>query len=402
MDLRYSEEYESFRGEVKGFLAKNWPLQGEEAKLDFNQQAVLVRDRAIAAGFVARAIPRKYGGSEQEPDVLKSTIIDEEFRKVLAPGEIRGIGPSMLVPTLLEHGAAWQKEKFIPPTIRGDMSWCQGYSEPGAGSDLASLRTKAVLDGDEWVITGQKIWTTAAHSTDYMFCLCRTEPDASKHAGISYILIDMKSEGIEVRPLTTITGQADFNEVFFNDVRVPAKNIVGERGKGWVVSRSTLKHERSMIGSFEGVVDQYRGLVALAKSVNRNGRPAIEDPHIRQRLVEIEGWVESHRYSGYHQLTLAARGKDAGILGMMTKLNSTCIGNRVATLAQDLIDDMGLLAPLASEALPGQPALAKGWVVYFMWSLGIAIAGGTANIQRNVIAERGLGLPRDRAADAGK
>ena len=402
MDLRYSEEYERFRGEVKGFLAENWPLQDEEAKLDFNQQAVLFRDRAIEAGFAARAIPREYGGSEQEPDVLKSTIIDEEFRNVLAPGEIRGIGPSMLVPTLLEHGAPWQKEKFIPPTIRGDMSWCQGYSEPGAGSDLASLRTKAVLDGDEWVITGQKIWTTAAHSTDYMFCLCRTEPDASKHAGISYILIDMKSEGIEVRPLTTITGQADFNEVFFNDVRVPARNIVGERGEGWLVSRSTLKHERNMIGSFQGVVDQYRGLLALARTVKRNGRPAIEDPHIRQRLVEIEGWVESHRYSGYYQLTLAARGKDAGILGMMTKLNSTCIGNRVATLAQDLVDDMGLLAPLASEALPGQPALAKGWIVYFMWSLGIAIAGGTANIQRNLIAERGLGLPRDRAADAGR
>ena len=402
MDLRYSEEYERFRDEVKGFLAEHWPLQGEEAKLDFNQQAVLFRDRAIEAGYVARAIPRKYGGSEQEPDVLKSTIIDEEFRKVLAPGEMRGIGPSMLVPTLLEHGAPWQKERFIPPTIRGDMSWCQGYSEPGAGSDLASLRTKAVLDGDEWVITGQKIWTTAAHLTDYMFCLCRTEPDASKHAGISYILIDMKSDGIEVRPLTTMTGQADFNEVFFNDVRVPAENIVGERGKGWVVSRSTLKHERNMIGSFEGVVAQYQGLVALAKSVMRNGRPAIEDPHVRQQLVEIEGWVEAHRYSGYHQLTLAARGKDAGILGMMTKLNSTCIGNRVAMLAQDLIDDMGLLAPMASDPLPGRAVLAKGWAVYFMWSLGIAIAGGTANIQRNVIAERGLGLPRDRAADAGK
>lgn len=402
MDLRYSEEYERFRDEVKGFLAKNWPLKGEEAKLDHKEQAVLFRDRAIEAGYVARAIPRQYGGSEQEPDVLKSTIIDEEFGKLLAPGEMRGIGPSMLVPTLLEHGAAWQKEKFIPPTIRGDMTWCQGYSEPGAGSDLASLRTRAVLDGDHWVISGQKIWTTAAHLTDYMFCLCRTEPDAPKHAGISYILIDMKSEGIEVRPLTTMTGQADFNEVFFNDVRVPAENIVGERGKGWIVSRSTLKHERSMIGSFEGVVAQYQGLVALAKSVKRNGRPAIEDPHIRQRLVEIEGWVESHRYSGYYQLTLAARGKEAGILGMMTKLNSTCIGNRVATLAQDLIDDMGLLAPMASDPLPGQAALAKGWAIYFMWSLGIAIAGGTANIQRNVIAERGLGLPRDRAADAGK
>ena len=402
MDLTYGKEYEEFREEVRAFLASNWPPKGAEAELPREEGKARFRERAVTCGYLARSIPKRFGGSEQAPDEIRAAIIREEFFRAHAPGDIRGIGSMMLVPTLLEKGEEWQKEKFVPPTVRGEFIWCQGYSEPGSGSDLASLKARAELVGDEWVINGQKIWTTNAHNADYMFCLCRTEPDASKHAGISYLLIPMKQPGVEVQPLRQMTGGADFNQVFLTDARTPRDWIVGKRGEGWIVSRSTLKHERNMIGSFEGVVAQYQSLVALAKSVNRNGRPAIEDPHIRQRLVEIEGWVESHRYSGYRQLTLAARGQDAGILSMMTKLNSTCIGNRVATLAQDLIDDMGLLAPLASDALPGQPGLAKGWVLYFMWSLGIAIAGGTANIQRNVIAERGLGLPRDRAADAGK
>ena len=249
MDLEYSAEYEAFRQEVRGFLAENWPLGGDESKLGFAEQAALFRARAIAAGFVARGVPRAYGGSEQEPDVLKSTIIAKEFRAVYAPGDLRGIGPSMLVPTLLEHGEEWQKQKFVPPTMTGEMAWCQGYSEPGSGSDLASLQTKAVLDGDEWVINGQKIWTTGAHTADYMFCLCRTEPEASKHGGISYILIDMKTAGIKVRPLTTMAGGADFNEVFFSDVRVPRANVIGEIDGGWAVARTTLANESVMIGT---------------------------------------------------------------------------------------------------------------------------------------------------------
>jgi alkylation response protein AidB-like acyl-CoA dehydrogenase len=281
------------------------------------------------------------------------------------------------------------------------MLWCQGYSEPGAGSDLASLQTKATLDGDEWIINGQKIWTTAAQFAHYMFCLCRSEPEEPKHAGISYFLIDMKTPGIEVRPLTTMTGTAEFNEVFFNDVRVPAGNIVGKRGQGWIVSRSTLKHERNMIGGFEGPVASYQQLVQLARNVQRNGRPAIEDPHVRQRLIELEGFIEAHRYSGYRQVTLAARGQDAGLAGMMNKLSATHIGDRTAELAQDLLGDAALFSTAAS-AMPGAADGAADWIRQYIWSMGIAIGGGTANIQRNVIAERGLGLPRDRAADRSK
>jgi alkylation response protein AidB-like acyl-CoA dehydrogenase len=399
MDLSYSAEYERFREQVRAFLAASWPPKGDEAKLDIFEQTARFRERSIEAGFMARSIPKRYGGAERAPDVLEATIIGEEFRKAGAPGEARGIGAQMLVPTLLEHGTEAQKERFIPATMRGDVTWCQGYSEPGSGSDLASLQTRAVLEGDEWVINGQKIWTTGAQVADWMFALCRTEPEHPRHAGISYIVLDMKTQGIDVRPLRTMTGIAEFNEVFFDDVRVPAENIVGRRGEGWIVSRSTLKHERNMIGGFEGVLANYRGLVDLAKNVKRNGVPAIEDSHVRQQLIEIEGYVEAHRYSGYRQLTCAARRTEPGITGMMNKLNSTNLGHRFSNLAQDLMGDAGMVSPTDGDFFGQSQLGTQGWARQYMWSLGIAIAGGTANIQRNVIAERGLGLPRDRAAN---
>ncbi|HTO06378.1 MAG TPA: acyl-CoA dehydrogenase family protein, partial [Myxococcota bacterium] len=388
MDLSYSAEYEAFRGEVKAFLAANWPLRGDEAKLPGDKRAALLRERAIAAGYLARAIPKKYGGSEQPADVLKAQIIREEFARARAPGEMAGIGPSMLVPTLLEKGAEWQKEKFIGPTIRGEIVWCQGYSEPGSGSDLASLQTKAELRGDEWVINGQKIWTSGAHRADYMFCLCRTEPDAQKHGGISYLLLSMKQPGIEVRPLRQMTGAADFNEVFFTDAKTPKDWIVGKRGEGWIVSRTTLKHERNMIGDAANALMTFNALVQLAKSSHRNGKPAIQDPAIRQRLVQLEGTVRSHQYSGYRQLTKAAKGQDPGRVQLMNKLISTNIGQEVAKLALDLLGDEGLLEP-GERQLGMGPRDASQWVGQFMWSLGSAVAGGTANIQRNVIGERG-------------
>ena len=402
MDLRYSQAYEDFRGEVRAFLKESWPLQGAEAELPPGRQEALFRERAIARGYLARGVPRAYGGSEQPPDVLEATIIGEEFSRARAPGEARGIGPSMLVPTLLEHGNDWQKEKFVPPTMRGELIWCQGYSEPGSGSDLASLKTRAELAGDEWVINGQKIWTTGAQHAHYMFCLCRTEPDAPKHAGISYLLVPMRQPGVEVRPLRQMTGDADFNEVFLSDARTPADHIVGRRGEGWSVSRSTLKHERNSIGDARQTKILFKGLVRLARQVERDGRPAIQDPAIRQRLAELEGYILAHEYSGYRQLTCSARGQSPGPVGLMNKLVSTNIQQKAAALAIDLVGDAALAAP-TGEARGMFRGLREtaGWVSQYMWSLGIAIAGGTANIQRNVIAERGYGLPRDAAAQQG-
>jgi alkylation response protein AidB-like acyl-CoA dehydrogenase len=399
MDLSYGDRYEALRAEVRAFLAASWPPRGDEAALGKRDQVLRFRRRAIEAGYLARSIPKRYGGSEQPADPLAAQVIRDEFARQRAPGEARGIGTMMLVPTLLERGDEWQKEKWVPGSVLGEILWCQGYSEPGSGSDLASLKTRAELDGDEWVIRGQKIWTSDAQRADFMFCLCRTEPEAPKHAGISYLLIDMKQPEIEVRPLRQMTGGADFNEVFLNGARTPRDWIVGKRGEGWLVSRTTLKHERNSIGNAELARMQFDALVALARRARRAGRPAIESPDVRQRLARIEGYVQAHVYSGYRQLTDDVRGRSSGLLGLMNKLNYTNIGQEIAKLALDLLGDDGLLDPTGHEREPGEPPRgSEGWLLHYMSSLGVAIAGGTANIQRNVIAERGLGLPRDAFA----
>jgi alkylation response protein AidB-like acyl-CoA dehydrogenase len=400
MDLSYGKEYEGFREKLRSFLAANWPLTGAEAELPHGEQAQRFRERAIEQGYLVRSVPRNYGGSEQEPDELKANVIRQEFAKAKAPGEVRGIGTMMLVPTLLEKGEEWQKQQFVPPTVRGELRWCQGYSEPGSGSDLASLQTRAELVGEEWVINGQKIWTTTAKEADYMFCLCRTEPDAPKHAGISYLLIPMDQPGIEVSPLKQMTGGADFNQVFLTDAKTPANMIVGKRGEGWQVSRATLKHERNSIGASAQSNAMFAGIVQLAKTTPRNGGVAIEDPEIRQRLVMLEGTVRSHEYSGLRQLTRNSRGEDPGIIQNMNKLVSTNIGSEVSKLAMDILGDDGLLDAIGGERGMGQiPKASRNWITQYMYSLGIAVAGGTGNIQRNVIGERGLGLPRDYYAE---
>lgn len=403
MDLSYGQETEDYRGEVKRFLGANWPLKGDDAKLSREDGMKLFRERAIAEGYLCRNIPKKYGGSEQAADALRGQVIREEFAVAHAPMEPAGIGTMMLVPTLLDRGEEWQKEKFVGPTIRGEITWCQGYSEPGSGSDLASLMTKGEIDGDEWVINGQKIWTSGAQRADYMFCLVRTEPDEKKHAGISYLLIDMKTPGIDVRPLRQMTGSSEFNEVFLNDVRTPKDWIVGKRGEGWLVSRTTLKHERNSIGNAAQSLGLLGALVDLAKSRDIDGKPAIEDPGVRRELVRIEGYIRAHQYSGFLQTSKGLKGENPGLIGMMNKLNSTNIGHKVAHLAMEILGDEGLGAPRAAGLrTAGTGPSAANWISQYMGSLGVAIAGGTANVQRNVIAERGLGLPRDAAANQSK
>jgi alkylation response protein AidB-like acyl-CoA dehydrogenase len=397
MDLTYSEEHEAFRAEVQEFL-KGWPLQDAEAKLPEEEQEQIFRARGIEAGYVYRNIPKEYGGSGQERDVIKDQIVREEYAKVEAPGDSPLQGPGLLCPTLLDWGTEEQKKRFIPPTLRGEMRWCQGYSEPGAGSDLASVQCSARREGDEWVINGQKIWTSNAMESHYMFGLFRTEPDAPKHAGISYLLIDMKQPGVEIRPLINITGGKDFNEVFFDDARTPADHILGQRGEGWQVSRSTLQHERNLIGNPNMMGDQFSALVELAKRVQRNGRPAIEDPSIRQRLVEIEGFVRTSEKSNMRCASATAHGEEikAMLPMMMAKLYATDTVQMVVKLAYDLVEGDGMLAPTEEDvAAYGRTTTPSAWVESYVFSLGPAIAGGASNIQLNIIGERALGLPRD-------
>jgi alkylation response protein AidB-like acyl-CoA dehydrogenase len=397
MDLGYGSEYENYRQRVRDFLRAHWPPAGASPGDVGVEQTRNFRRAAIDAGYLYRGIPRRYGGSEQEPDILAAQIIREEFGAARAPMELTGQGPQMVAPTLLEWGSEWQKDHFIRKAIEGEHVWCQGYSEPGAGSDLASLRTTGELRDGEWSIRGQKIWTTHWRRAHYMFALVRTEPEANKHAGISYLLLKMDQPGVEVRPLKQITGDSEFAEVFLDDARTPEDWIVGQRGEGWQVSRSLLRHERNMIGSADRSAGLFRSLLRLARKAQIDGRPAVLDGQVREALATIHGYVETQRCSSYVQLTRELRGHDSGILPMLNKINDTHIGQEVAKLAQRLLGTESALAPRGQPA--GTTSGNEKWTNQFMGSLGMAIAGGTSNIQRNIIAERGLGLPRDRAAD---
>jgi len=388
MELGFGAEYDSFRQEVRDFIVAHWPPADGDLKSRANERAFVVA--AIERGYMHRAIPRRFGGSEQEPDIAKAEIIREELTKARAPaGRIPGNG--LVVPTLLEWGTEEQKARFIAPTLRGDIVWAQGFSEPNAGSDLAALRTRAELIGDKWIINGQKIWTTHAHKATHMFCLVRTEPDAPKHGGISYLLVDIRQPGVTVRPLIQMTRQKEFNEVFFDNAETPADMLVGERGKGWNVTRSTLKHERSGIATMTWSLSMFRDLVKLAKEVERNGEPAIRDPRIREELAAIEGELMSLTYSTYRATSHDIHGRDIGWFQTMPKLYMTELAGRIAKLARDIVEDD--FTDMGGARLK--------WIERFMISLSMSIAGGTSNIQRNIIAERSLGLPRDRVQGAG-
>ena len=387
MDLSYGAEYEHFRHEVREFLAGNWSTEiaGDQTSTSSFRQL------AVSRGYLYRNIPKRLGGSEQPFDAMRAIIIKEEFDRVQAPQAAPGNGVSMLVPTLLECGEDWQKTRFIPKTLSGEYQWAQGYSEPEAGSDLASLTTRGELVGDEWVINGHKIWTSSAQFCQYMFALVRTEPDVPKHQGISYLLLPLYQPGITIRPLKMITGESGFNEVFFDNARTPADWIVGGRGKGWQVSRTTLRHERTSVGNADIYLAQFSKLIKLARSVQRGGKPAIEDETIRDRLAEIDGYLQSHKYSGLRQLSMEIAGKDPGPVSLMNKLVCTNLGHMIADLALDLIGDDGLTMP---DRQRSRRVGNERWLNQFFGSLGIAIAGGSSNIQRNIIGERGLGLPR--------
>jgi alkylation response protein AidB-like acyl-CoA dehydrogenase len=317
--------------------------------------------------------------------------MDEEFNRAGVPRGMMAQGPSMLVPTLLEHGSEEQKRRWIGPTMRGEVIWCQGYSEPGAGSDLASLQTSAREEGDDFVINGEKIWTSSADKSDMMFLLARTEPDAPKHGGISYILLPMKTPGLEVRPLRTMAGdlgENSFNQVFFTDVRVPRSSVVGQRGNGWAIANTTLKHERNSLNANpEGTL---RRLMKLMREETVNGLPAMASPVYRDRLMRLQSRTLSMKHHGMRMLTCSLKNESPGVAGLVAKLQNCQLNFDIAALAIDVMGELGVLYEHSKYERE------RGfWQVHSMFSLGLIIGGGTAQIQKNIIAERGLGLPRE-------
>ena len=396
MDLEYGPEYEAFRARVSAFLAEHLtsaPRAGIGGAGGSRDRTLAWQRQLIENGYAARTIPVEYGGYGAAPDLVKSIIIDEEFARAGVSRGIGGQGASMLVPTLLEHGTEAQKREYVGPTIRGELLWCQGYSEPGSGSDLASLQTRAVVDGDDFVINGQKIWTSTAREAQMMFALVRTEPDARKHEGISYLVFPMSTPGIEVRPLHTLTGNAEFNEVFFTNLRVPKSALVGRRGEGWKIGNTTLRHERNMLGSTSQTESMFASLVALMHNETQNGARAIDSPLLRDRLVRLEAAVLAMKYHSLRLLTCGLRGENPGVAGLIVKLCGCELNHQISALALDVLGELGaLVRGSAHERAHG------AWPYQWMFSLGLIIGGGTAQIQKNIIGERGLGLPREPKA----
>jgi alkylation response protein AidB-like acyl-CoA dehydrogenase len=392
MDFNYSPENEAFRAELRAWLAKNIqhatparePL-ADESESDWDARVHWHR-KLNEGGWIGISWPREYGG--RGASLLESIIYEQELERAGTSVPFTGFGIPLLGPTLIHWGTSEQKRRFLPKIFTAEEIWCQGYSEPNSGSDLASLQTRAREDGDYFVVNGSKIWTSAAHHADWIFLLVRTDPEAPKHKGISYLLVDMHSPGITVRPLVQMTGARGFNQVFFEDVRVPKQNIVGEKNQGWQVAITTLMFERSG-GHDRGLMRQVRELASLAKRLQRNGRSAWEDSSVRQRIAQFIIETEAIKYSGFRQLTRQLKGLPPGPEGSMMKLCATELGLRIASFATELLGPYSQLeycAPLSTD--DGR------WSLRMLAARGPTIYAGTNQIQHNIIGERVLGLPK--------
>jgi alkylation response protein AidB-like acyl-CoA dehydrogenase len=392
MDFNYTAEDEAFRTEFRAWLQNNLqyatpirePLADEEAG---DWEARIRWHRKLnEGGWVAINWPREYGG--RGASILQNIVYHEELERAGTAAPFTGFGIPLLGPTLIHWGTSQQKRRFLPKILTAEEIWCQGYSEPNAGSDLAGLQTRAIEDGDDFVVNGSKIWTSAAQRADWIFLLVRTDADAPKHKGISYLLVDMKAPGVAVRPLVQMTGARGFNQVFFEDVRVPRQNLVGQKNQGWQVALTTLMFERST-GHDRGIANQISELVELARRVPRDGRTAWESASVRQKIAQFALEAEAIRYTGYRQLTRQLRGLPPGPEGSMLKLCSTELALRLAAFATELLgpySQLQLAAPFAMDA--------GKWSQRMLAARGATIYAGTNQVQHNIIGERVLGLPK--------
>ncbi len=386
MDFRDNEQQTKWREEVRQFIQEQKPgslpdeaaMMGEGGRPDFAAMAGW-RKSLASKGWIAPAWPKEYGGASL--GVMEQFIMNEEFAEARVPN-VGGMAVSMIGPTLIIHGNEEQKKEHLGAILRGETRWCQGYSEPGAGSDLAALQTRAVRDGDDFVINGQKIWTSGAHMADRMFMLARTDPDAPKHRGITYFLLDMKAPGVTVRPLINMANGHAFNEVFFEDVRVPARNVVGEIDRGWYIGTTTLDFERSSIGN---AVGQRQTLEYYLRHIRENNLGA---DSVRTEFADR--WIEAAtaKMLSYRVITIQAEGRVPNHEASIAKLFNTELSQRISRSAMKALGLHGQItdrdrAPMRGR-VPGS----------YMATVASTIAGGTSEVQRGIIATRGLGLPR--------
>jgi alkylation response protein AidB-like acyl-CoA dehydrogenase len=399
MDFKYSDEADAFRQEFRTWLEANMPPPRDKGDHDDIGSEIVRTDdndwnyslqwhrKMNAGGWVGVSWPKAYGG--RGATLEQMVVYNEEMVRARAPGIVNGLGIMLVGPTLIHWGTEEQKKRYVPKILSAEEIWCQGYSEPGAGSDVASLNTRAVEDGDYFIVNGQRVWTSGADRADWCILLVRTDPEAPKHKGISYLLVDMHSPGVTVRPLVQMTGDKGFNEVFFEDVKVPKKNLVGEKNQGWQVAVTTLMFERSSIAAARDMMNLVRNLAALAKRIGRNGGNAWDDTGVRQKIASFACEAAALRYGNMRQLTRRLKGLPPGPEGSVGKLSLSDLNLKMAKFALELMGPYSQLGQGEPQALDG-----GNWNYRMLASRAFTIAGGTSEIQHNIIGERVLGLPK--------
>jgi alkylation response protein AidB-like acyl-CoA dehydrogenase len=393
MDFSDTPKEAAFREEARAWLKNNVPSKQDLAGLGQIEAAKLWQKRKYDAGWACITWPKEYGG--RGASAIEQVIWNQEESKYPdLPGGVFSIGQGMAAPTLMTWATEEAKARFIPKLASGEEIWCQLFSEPAGGSDLAALRTRAVKDGDDWVINGQKIWTSGAHYSDWGILVVRTDPTVPKHKGLTYFYLNMKSPGIEIKPIKQISGEAHFNEVYFTDVRIPDSQRLGAIGQGWQVSLTTLMNERASIGA-GGTAVGFDSVFKLAQKVNMDDRPAIENAAVRAKLADWYCQEAGLRYTAYRTLSALSRGAIPGPENSIGKLVGAPKTQDMASFAIDLLEQAGAIR---DPKLSAELALFQNT---YMSIPGLRIAGGTDEIMANIIAERVLGLPQDVRLDKG-
>ncbi|HST23166.1 MAG TPA: acyl-CoA dehydrogenase [Blastocatellia bacterium] len=396
MDLNLTPQEQQFRDEFRAWLESNIPAdwqayesRDEESSRERFEFLRAWQKKMFEAGWVGIHWPKEYGG--RGVTIIEQAVFIEEMARAQAPPLINVLGLSLLGPTLINYGTEEQKKRFLANILSADEIWCQGYSEPNAGSDLAALRSEAVLDGDHFIVNGQKTWTSFGHYADFCFAVVRTDPDAPKHKGLTYMLIDMHSPGVRLRPLKQMTGESEFNEVFFENVKVPVENVVGRVNDGWNIAIATLMFERGTLGASLQITfkRQIERLIELSHKLTRNGRPASEDSLIRQKLAQMYTEIEIFRMNQMRTLTRMSKTGVPGPEGSIQKIFWSEMNQRMQQVA------MEMLGPYGQLTREGDYAVDHGqWAHAYLRSRGNTIEAGTSEIQRNIIGHFVLGLPK--------
>jgi alkylation response protein AidB-like acyl-CoA dehydrogenase len=394
MDLNLDPQERKFRDELRPWLQANVPTDWEARRTEDDMLARFQylrgwQKKMFEAGWTGVSWPTEYGG--RGATLMEQAIFYEEMARASAPPMANTLGLSLIGPTIIHYGTPEQKKRFLPKILSADEIWCQGFSEPNAGSDLAGLRTASRLEGDHFIVNGQKVWNSYGWAADWCALVTRSDPESQKHKGLTYLLVDMKSPGVEVRPLRQMTGESEFCEIFFHDVSVPKDNVLGQIGDGWNVALGTLSHERATLGTGMQIVfkRQFERLVELSRTIQRNGKPAAEDPVVRQKLAASYAEIEIMRLNQMRALTRIMQTGQPGPEGSLLKICWSELNQRFQQVAQEILGPYGQLTKGNGHAIDDGM-----WAYSFLRTRGNTIEAGTSEVQRNIVGHFVLGLPK--------